>query len=612
MTKKLKEVQYELLSNTNKIRKNEEFKAFISSIITNIKNAKICGDMLIKTRIKAPISLLIKFIGGKKYQTKWNAMKDIAGIMLVVKDNNQVDKVLKFMEDNYKNLQNPCVVNFMEDYRIKSNRENKILQEKFIVQRPQGRNYQTTDGYKSTKVNLMWKDIPIEIQVMTKAQYIANKATHDTIYKTTQIANEDERLIVSDKFFPYFETFAYLRFNKNKLSEKQLEKVKRDIQKIYERNFFVYSQYADLFNDARAQWAIAFFFLKHEKDFKKYNFFSNTIDSPQIIYSQIKQVYDYFFDVISLKNPSLLRTQIVNKAASKLLKLSYDNFAKIREEIAGEYRQGSCIVTGDFDVIKPEHIKLLSELSKTYKEVTIGIISDQIVKAYMGVPPVYDEQTRQCIVRYIKGVTGAFIINEKNICNMANEAEDQIVRDTLGPVQFEDQEKKTYDLAYVSGIYDTFDKEQLEHLEAITKNSEKVYIGVKKSSYLKNEMHKAPINTDEERLTVIEGIRGVTRAFLTSSEIMPPKYFLKEAEKTLERGGSVAIYLNPKLKAKVKVMTKKIKREIYYIRHNYPKIKLVTIPKVKDLVSKSFRNNVMINKKNNRNGGSIPLEIIKR
>ncbi len=593
-------VAKKLLHELYLIEHDEEFQAKISSIKTQIEDLGVCDNIIFESRIKGPISALKKYNTSSEsslYQKTWNGMKDLFGVMVVVDTNKQVDKLLDFLKENYNEYKNPNMKDMITDYRRISNRKPGTTNLKYVFQDPTGRDYQTNDSYKSSKANLMINDIPVEIQIKTKAQYLAHLATHDSIYKLSSIEDKKTRYEIADKLFPYFETFAYLRLNRENLSQKRIDEIENDIKEIYLRNYETYNKYPKVFNEARCLYGVNYYLLENRDKFLHDAIFNRTNFNLQLASSQIKQVYEYIYDKLSREKPSLKPTQLVNLTVDRLAKLPYEQYLEVREQIAGEYRHGACMLTGMFDVLQPKHIKLFEELSKVYKEVNIGVISDEISKAFFGQSPVFDENQRKLQVEKCKGVTSSTIVSDYKF-KLAND---------IGPLQFDEPEKKKYDLAYVSGVFDGFHPGHTEHLQTVINESEDVYVGVKSDAYSQRVKHKTTINNEQDRLTILSGVRGITKVFITENDTLPPKEFLDKAQEITKNGGHVAIYLGSDWETKISEKPQSSLEELDYILQYYPEIILTSTNRTKEKTLSSTCLRKQLAEAKNRD--TIPLEL---
>ncbi len=561
-------VAKQLLHKLYLIQNDDQFLSKIDEIILDVKNQNICDDMVIEKRTKGPLSTLKKYVCTKnaEYQHSWDYMRDLYGLMFLVDSNAQVDAILRHFEQNYERYKNKYVKNMIVDYRQVTNRKPGTSKIPYNYQDPKGKEYQTNDSYKSTKANLMIMGIPVEVQIKTKAQYLAHTATHDSIYKLLTIDDAKMRYEISDKLFPYFETFAYLRLNKEHLTFGQIKKVREDIKEIYKRNYEIYSKFPFVFNESRCLYGVNFYLLNNREKFLSDSPFKDEGITLQVARSEIKQVYEYIYDKLAKEKPSLKRTELVNLTVDTLVKLPNTKYKSIKTQISGEYRHGACLLTGIFDVLKPEQVALFQELSKVYMEVHVGVLSDEIVSAYYGEQPIFDEQARLRQVEHCKGVSSAMIVRNY----------DTKLPSDIGPLQFDEPKKKKYDIAYVSGVFDGLHPGHVEHLSTVFDEAEEVFVGVKTDEYSRRVKHKETINNENDRLAIVSAFSGITNAFLTDNDMLPPEWFLNKAIDVLSRGGRVAIYLGSDWQAKINSKPDSSLKELNYIMANFPRIELAS------------------------------------
>ena len=212
---------------------DDDAQAAIASFRADLETVDNSEDTFVFGRIKAPISSARKFSENEKYQVAWNRIKDLLAYTIVVDGNNdKVDKIRKILVKKYEDLgmKNPNADSIYEDYMRGTVRSDAMSKAMYVYQDPTGRFYQTNDGYKNVKLNIMLEDFPVELQIKTRQQYIAHCCTHDAIYKAPKhlFASEtiegqaDPRHMISDKMFPYFEANAYLYLYRDKLSPEEI------------------------------------------------------------------------------------------------------------------------------------------------------------------------------------------------------------------------------------------------------------------------------------------------------------------------------------------------------------------------------------------------------
>lgn len=601
MIAKNEDIIKKLLHELYLIDNSDKVETLVANLKCELEESGICDDMIFESRVKGPISAIKKYSTSSEkelYQAKWNGMKDLLGLMIVVDSNDEVDKFLNFLQEHYSKYKNPNIDSFITDYRRISSRKPETSSIPYVYQDPTGKDYQTNDGYKSSKANLMIENIPIEVQIKTRAQYIAHLATHDSIYKNAQIEDKKTRYALADKLFPYFEAFAYLRLNREDLPQKKIEAIENDIADIYARNYEMYNRFPRVFNESRRLFGVNFYLLQNRNRFLKDAIFNKVNFNLQLAGSQVKQVYEYIYDKLSREKPSLKQTQLVSQTVDALVKLPYEDYKQIRDSIAGEYRHGSCLLSGMFDVLTPTHVALFNELSQVYKEVNVGVISDEIAEAYFGHKTVFSETQRKKQVERCKGVTSSNIVRSYNLNELTPD---------IGPLQLDEPKRKKYDLAYVSGVFDGFHPGHIEHLQTVINESEDVYVGIKSDEYSKRIKHKTTINDEQDRLKIVQGMRGISKVFITENDMLPPKEFLEKANNITKNGGQVAIYLGSDWETKLSQKPQSSLKEMEFILSHYPNIVLAsTNRKNEKTLSSTTLRQQLINAKKVK---SLPLEL---
>jgi len=562
-----KAVAQELLKNLYLATHDENIQAMIASLKSEMENLNVSDDMFVEERVKGPISTLKKYEDKSVYHAKWNNMKDIIGLMVVVDNNDQVDQVIQHIVDNHSDEKNPNSEYLFQDFRRKNVRKESRFKDSYQPQDPTGRAYQTNDGYKNVRANLMIKNFPVEIQIKTKAQYIAHDATHDPIYKSPILKNEEERNYVSDKFFPYFEANAYLRLNRDKLSEEEIMNVKKDISEILDRNKDIYEKYAPIFNSALATYAVSFYMLQHKKEIMKDEIVNIQNVNSKLAEVEVERVFKYF-QKQTMKSMSLTGTEAMSQTIDKLISLPYEQFKEIKENIAEEYRLDACTVTGTFDTLRETDVKFINELNKNFRKVHVGVYDDELAKAYLGRSTIYSTEERIKQMANVKHVASVFEVSNGH----------PEVKETIG---FLENPPKEYAVAYVSGVFDGFHPGHQEHLKMALSKSEKLYVGVKSNDYVVLKKHKDPVVDEKERLFIVESQKGITGAYITDKDITPIDEILNEMESHIENDEKCAIFIGSDWFNDEKLATKPASslEELVNLKKDHPNIVLTTTPR---------------------------------
>ena len=152
---------------------------------------------MILNRVKSPYSIYKKFYSNNNYQKNWNSIKDLIGFMIIVDTHNEIDEIINYLSIHYSELKNNNSEFLINDFRFYNIRNKTKYKYNYIKN-----NYQINNGYKTVRINLMYEEYPIEIQIKTIEEYVAHKATHDIIYKNNNFCDEKKKYIISDTLFP--------------------------------------------------------------------------------------------------------------------------------------------------------------------------------------------------------------------------------------------------------------------------------------------------------------------------------------------------------------------------------------------------------------------------
>ncbi|MBQ3047527.1 MAG: adenylyltransferase/cytidyltransferase family protein [Clostridia bacterium] len=559
------EVFHELLRNINRARTDDEIQAMIVSLKSEFENLENANIAFVEERVKSPMSALKKYSSKGSYQKAWNNMKDIIGLMVVVSDNSEVDKVIEYIVEHYSDYKNPNSERLYQDFRKSSVRKTRVQEESFSPQDPTGRPYQTNDGYKNVRANLMINGFPIEIQIKTREQYAAHFATHDPTYKSP-LLNDDEQIFMSDKLFPYFEALAYLWLNEANLSPEEAEKVREDAHEIRTRNMKHFQTHPKVFNDARIIFGVYTYILLHREEIISDAIKSGTALSMPMIATELERVFKHTQKDLMRQNPSLTHITSIPSTLDRLVHMPYNEFRQITQSIAGEYRMEACSVTGVFDGISVSLVNTIERLAQNYREIHIGVLDNDLSQAYLGRPTVYDQKARMEIIENIKGVTSVYGVSSaesKPQVTLPDEME-------IGAII-----KKPYDYALVGGVFD-FHPGHAEHLKEIALSSEHVIALIKTDRYSQVYKGKTPVYNQEERAAIIGAQKGVDAVYFTEYDIKPPKEVLNIVDNALEENKSVAIYMGSDWEQHLDQKPQSSLEELKFLKEHYPNVILTT------------------------------------
>lgn len=558
----------ELLKNLHIARTSDEIQAMITSLKAEFENLEDIDIAFVEERIKSPVSALKKYTEQEKYQTSWNSMKDLVGLMVVVDNNDEIDKLASYITKNHSQFKNPNSEFLIQDFRKKSVRKDKASKDNFAYQDPTGRPYQTTDGYKNVRANLMIDGLPIEIQLKTREQYIAHFATHDPTYKSG-LLEEDEKTFISDKLFPYFEASAYLRLHRGIITPEEIASTRLDIKDIMSRNITHYQKYPKIFNDSRILFGVYTYMVLHRDEIIHDAVRETGVTSLQTTITELERVFKHTQKELIRQNPSLTHNTSIPATLDTLMDMPYSEFIQTKRQIAGDYRMDACSVTGVFDSVTLDFVKTVKKLGENYREVHVGVLSDSLSKAYLGRQPLYTSQQRMELVENCKGVTSVYEVSSA-------QSKPQV---TLSyEIEGSEPTQKPYDYVIAGGVFD-YHYGHKDHLRAIAEAGDNVIILVKTDKYSETVKHKTPVFDQDTRAAIVAAQKGVSAVYLTDNDIKPPDEVLEIIDSALADDKSVAIFMGSDWTKKRDEKPQSSLDELEFLQQNYPEVVLTSTPR---------------------------------
>ena len=384
---------------------------------------------LILSRVKSPLSIYKKFYLNQDYQKSWNSIKDLLGFMIIVDTHSEIDNIIAYLIKQYSELKNNNSEFFINDFRFINIRTKNKYEFSAI-----NNNYQINNGYKTVRLNLMYEEYPIEIQIKTKEEYIAHKTTHDLIYKNDGIFDENTKNEISDAIFPLIEVFSHKLLYQRTLSNANLEKCDKDLKLILERNLNLYNKNKNLIDSALEISAIYIFIFRNSKFFNLNN--SNDKVKEKLIECNILKVIKY----LSYKNEQLLN---YNFSINPIIYIDYKEFQIISSKIEDSYLLDSITIHAINDIIRSEDLKLIDNLNKCYKKIYVGIYNDELSKLFLGHNTIFSENDRIKNIQSIKNVYDSGIIDNFGNLKLKN-------------YNLNISQNKKYKLCYLPGVFDMY------------------------------------------------------------------------------------------------------------------------------------------------------------
>ena len=549
---------------------------------------------LIFSRIKSPLSVYKKFNSNENYQKSWNSIKDLLGFMIIVDNHKEIDNIALYVENKYSKLKNPNSELLTYDFRF-INIRNKNKYEFNIIKN----SYQINNGYKTVRINLMYNDYPIEIQIKTKEEYIAHKATHDLIYKNNNILEENIKNNISDAIFPLIEVLSFKLIYQDKLSKENIEACNNDLKLIFRRNINLYNKYKNLVNSALEISAIYIFIFKNE------NFISlNNTNDPvekKLIECKILKVIKY----ISFNNEQILN---YNFSINPIVYMNYEEFQLILSKIEDTYLLDSISINTINDIVRSKDLQMIDSLSKCYKKIYIGIYNDEFSKLILGQKTIFSEDDRVKNIESIKNVYHSGVIN--NLGNL------KIKDNNLNISQ-----RKKYKKCYLPGVFDMYHPGHRIYIKKANELCENIVIGLKSLNYSMQFKGKKPIFSEKERKDILLKVKGINDVYITNYDIQPDNNTLYELDKYSPNSAiilgsdwkfcekilnQIEIIMNKTINNALDIKNLKFDsfckkslvsfEQYIYLKQNFPKINLIMIPRENSVHSStSYRSQILNN-----------------
>lgn len=614
----------ELFEKLYKKENREQIELMVLQLKSTLEN--LAGvNAFITARVKSPISIIKKFESpNENYTEKWNNMRDLVGLMVVVDKNSDVDDIIFHLENEYANLKNPNAKKLYKDFRVKNIRKDQIDKDgekDSDYDPPTDKGYQICDGYKNVRVNLMINDYPIEIQIKTKEQYVAHEATHDPVYKAPSLKDPIIRQMISDKLFPYFEINAHKMFHASEMSDRELEIWQDDVLKIEDRNKDVYEEYIDIYQDACRVYAYYLFMTNNMKKIYKDAAFGNDALNLKLLEIEVKRTFHYLEKEISSENTSLMSGEVFNMAIKRIAKMSFEEFNEMREKIAGSYRCEKCVVSGVYDLLRGKDVELFRRLSDSFRNVEVAVYDDQLAEIFTGKKPLFSLKERQSSLRNIKGISSITTIDINGKTSSANALRfmslnsDEDRKFTVNPIPIgteqllkprTSQEIKgaqiklpdnTFAIGYLPGVFDMLHPENIEYISEVCRICKNVYVGSKSDQYVQIIKGEDPVLEFDERIKVLKALRGIADVVNTEFDITPPKEILELMDQKIKDGSRCAIFMgstwieNPGSKNMFSI------REYENLIKRHPDISLISVPREnRDRAGLKYKNQAIENR----------------
>ena len=564
-------VARQLLERIRLANNDENVHSMVTSLKSEFESLPL-DYVFVTERIKAPLSALRKFTSDTKYNVSWARMKDIIGLMVVVNNNHDVDFVLEYITKKYSNNQNPFSRKLFHDYRKDNFIKDKGIdaEELPAYDPPSNKGYQTCNGYKNVRANIVLSGYPVEIQVKTKEQYIAHFATHAPVYKSPLLSEESEKSYISACLFPYFEALAHLQLYKQSMSNKEINQVETDIENIFKRNLEIFNKYPKIYNDACITYAISSFILKNEDKIYKDIALKETVLNNKLIECEIERVFNYTKKQIQLKDPNLKVVEVFRRTVDKIADMSYNEFDKIRKQIAGNFRLKTCVLSGIFDLLRQKDLELIKKLSESYKHVEVAVYNKELVELVTGRPPMFSTIERREALELMTNVSATTRLDLSAKIKLKNE---------IAPLFSKENPEIIYDVGYLPGVFDMLHPGHLRYIKQASSLCKTLIVGVKTDEYSQRVKGKYPVISCDERKYILYALRNTDKVVKTDCDITPPPEVLKHLVNVNKKGGKSVIFLGSDWLKKPNVKPQSSLEELNNLKQNYSEIVLTSLPR---------------------------------
>ena len=582
------------------IYNNQENK--VSSIIDKFQRELLeipNFNGMILNRVKSPYSIYKKFYSNNNYQKNWNSIKDLIGFMIIVDTHNEIDEIINYLSIHYSELKNNNSELLTNDFRFYNIRNKTKYKYNYIKN-----NYQINNGYKTVRINLMYEEYPIEIQIKTIEEYVAHKATHDIIYKNNNFCDEKKKYIISDTLFPLIEVLSHKFIYLNSLSDEKIEECDRDIKLIMDKNMKFYNEYKPIV-DSAFEISFIYIFIFRNKKFFNFNNLNDQVNQ-KLTECNILKVIKY----LSNNSEELFN---YNFSINPIVYLDYKEFVNISSKIEKTYLLDSISIHGINDIMRNEDLKIIDGLNKCYKKIYFGIYNDELSKLFLGHKTIFSEEDRIKNILSIKNVYGSGIIDNSGNIHMKNH-------------YINDSSYKKFKFCYLPGVFDMYHPGHRIYIEKINELCSILIVGLKSLNYSMRFKNKEPIFNETERKEILLKVKGINDVYITDFDILPDNNTLNELIKYSPNSAiflgsdwklcqnllfQIEIYLNSSID--ITPILKNLKfginckkpfsslEQYIYLKKNFPKINLLMIPRENSIhSSSSYRKNILenINEKN--------------
>ena len=174
---------------------------------------------------------------------------------------------------------------------------------------------------------------------------------------------------------------------------------------------------------------------------------------------------------------------------------------------------------GVFDILRAKDLQNLDrkmQLSRQDGSSVFGLgIYDSNLCENLGInTPLKSLEDRMAIMKHIRGVDFVFPVSTLHEDVLKDVVRQAYTEYTLSQNSVNEPTDKKYEFGYAPGTYDLFHAGHLEHLTLVTKQCEKLIVGIKSDELVESHKHRKPVISAEERMEIIRYFKFVYDAYI--------------------------------------------------------------------------------------------------
>ena len=179
------------------------------------------------------------------------------------------------------------------------------------------------------------------------------------------------------------------------------------------------------------------------------------------------------------------------------------------------------LIHGSFDMLETRDVDAINLAKEECEVLVVGVYSDEMYERLNGKKPAFSAEKRKELAESIKGVNYTIIIeDQEQLYNKERKKEllKLIKKEKIKKKQEKNRvgsSKKKYEVGFVQGTMDMFHFGHLNLIKRAKKYCNKLIVGVNSDLLVQEYKHKRTIVNQEDRIRIVESIKGVDRVVMT-------------------------------------------------------------------------------------------------